>query len=168
MTKSNGVEETAFTVQYDFVMPGRFDLKFVDSNGEEKRPLVVHRSSIGAIERIAAFLLEHFDGALPLWLSPVQVKVIPISEKVMEYALEVTESLKKAGVRVELDTDAESLGKKIRNAEAMKIPYMIIVGEKEAENKTVSLRARGQKDLGMMSVEEVIVLVASEIKEKKI
>lgn len=168
MTKSNGVEETAFTVQYDFVMPGRFDLKFVDSNGEEKKPLVVHRSSIGAIERIAAFLLEHFDGALPLWLSPVQVKVIPISEKVMEYATEVTENLRKSNIRVELDTDAESLGKKIRNAEAMKTPYMVILGEKEAENKTVSLRARGQKDLGAMSLTDIIEKLVVEIKEKKI
>ena len=168
MTKMNGVEETAFTVQYDFVMPTRFDLKFVNSNGEEKRPLVVHRSSIGAVERIAAFLLEHTNGALPVWLSPVQVKVMPISEKVMEYAMEVTESLKKAGIRVELDTDAESLGKKIRNAETMKTPYMIIVGEKEVENKTVSLRARGQKDLGVMSVEDVIIKVTKEVGEKKI
>ncbi len=166
MTKSNGVEETAFTVQYDFVMPGRFDLKFVDNNGEEKKPLVVHRSSIGAIERIAAFLLEHFDGALPLWLSPVQVKVLPISEKVTDYAKSIEEELKKMGIRVEVDIDAESLGKKIRTAEAMKIPYMIIVGEKEAENKTVSLRARGQKDLGSMSLAEAIVRISTEIKEK--
>ncbi len=166
MTKMNGAEETAFTVQYDFVMPTRFDLKYIDNNGEEKRPLVVHRSSIGAIERTAAFLLEHFNGALPVWLSPVQVKVLPISEKVFEYALEVTEALKKSGVRVELDNEAESLGKKIRNAEAMKTPYMLIVGEKEAENKTVSLRARGQKDLGVMSAEEVINLISKEIKEK--
>ncbi len=168
MTKMNGVEETAFTVQYDFVMPTRFDLKFVDNNGEEKRPLVVHRSSIGAIERIAAFLLEHFNGALPVWLSPVQVKVLPISEKVFEYALEVTEALKKSGIRVELDNESESLGKKIRNAESMKIPYMIIVGEKEAENKTVSLRARGHKDLGVMSIGEVAEKVGKEIKEKTI
>lgn len=168
MTKINGVEETAFTVQYDFVMPDRFDLKFVDNNGVEKRPLVVHRSSIGAVERIAAFLLEKFNGALPLWLSPVQVKVIPISEKVIEYAQSVEKELKKAGVRVELDTDSESLGKKIRNAEAMKTPYMVIVGEKEMENKTVSLRARGQKDLGIMSQEELTNKLVVEIKEKTI
>lgn len=166
MTKMNGVEETAFTVQYDFVFAGRFNMKYTDNNGDEKLAVIVHRSSIGAVERIAAFLLEHTNGALPLWLSPVQVKVIPISEKVLEYATEVADTLKKAGVRVELDTDAESLGKKIRNAEAMKTPYMIIVGEKEAENKTVSLRARGQKDLGVMSVEGVANLVSKEIKEK--
>lgn len=168
MTKMNGVEETAFTVQYDFVMPTRFDLKFVDNNGEEKRPLVVHRSSIGAVERIAAFLLEHTNGALPVWLSPVQVKVLPISEKVMDYASEVADSLKKAGIRAEIDLDAESLGKKIRNAEAMKTPYMIIVGEKEVENKTVSLRARGQKDLGIMGLEETVTRINSEISQKTI
>ena len=168
MTKMNGVEETAFTVQYDFVMPTRFDLKYTDNNGEEKRPLVVHRSSIGAIERTAAFLLEHFNGALPLWLSSGQVKVITFSEKVMAYAKAVEENLKKANIRVELDTDAESLGKKIRNAESLKTPYMIIVGEKEVENKTVSLRARGQKDLGVMGVEELIGKLQIEIKEKVI
>ena len=105
---------------------------------------------------------------MPVWLSPVQVKVLPISEKVFEYALEVTEALKKSGIRVELDNESESLGKKIRNAESMKIPYMIIVGEKEAENKTVSLRARGHKDLGVMSIGEVAEKVGKEIKEKTI
>ena len=130
--------------------------------------MVIHRSSVGAIERIAAFLLERFEGALPVWLSPVQVKVLPISEKVMEYATEVTESLKKGGIRVELDTDAESLGKKIRNAESMKTPYMIIVGEKEAESKAVSLRARGQKDLGVMSVEETKKMILEEIMSKRL
>ena len=168
MKKVNGTEETAFTVQYDFVMPGRFNLKYTDNNGEEKEPMVIHRSSVGAIERIAAFLLERFEGALPVWLSPVQVKVLPISEKVMEYATEVTESLKKGGIRVELDTDAESLGKKIRNAESMKTPYMIIVGEKEAESKAVSLRARGQKDLGVMSVEETKKMILEEIMSKRL
>ncbi len=156
------------TVQLDFQQPRKFDLQYSAADGTQKTPIAIHRVVYGSMERFIGILIEHFGGAFPLWLSPVQVKVLPISEKVMEYAVEVTESLKKAGIRVELDTDAESLGKKIRNAEAMKTPYMIIVGEKEVENKTVSLRARGQKDLGVMSVEEVSNLVTKEIKEKTI
>lgn len=166
MKKSNGVEETAFTVQYDFVMPGRFGLNFIDKDGKEKLATVIHRSSIGAIERISAFLIEHFEGALPLWLSPIQVKVIPISEKVMDYARDVKDELFKLGLRVELDEEAESLGKKIRNAEKEKVPYMLIMGEKEKEANTVSVRARGQKDLGTRSVTEFGLMCVKEVQEK--
>lgn len=168
MKKINGAEETAFTVQYDFVMPSRFDLKFVDKDGSEKLPLVIHRSSIGAVERIAAFLLEHFNGALPLWLSPDQVTVLPVSEKTMEYAERVVKELKAKGVRVGLSTEADSLGKKIRKAEASKVPYMLIIGEKETEAGTVSVRQRGQKDLGSMSLADFAEKVIKEDKEKTI
>ena len=177
MKKINGQEDTAFTVQYDFVMPKRFDLKFMDKDGSEKLALVVHRSSIGAIERSAAFLLEHFNGALPIWLSPVQVAVLPVSEKVAEYAKEIGTALKEAGIRYEIAEEAESLGKKIRNAEAMKIPYMLIVGEKEAVSGQVSVRAhgspspeasaeRGQKDLGTMDLAAFVEKVKKEIETK--
>lgn len=166
MKKINGAEETAFTVQYDFVMPERFKLSFTDKDGSEKKPLVVHRSSIGAIERIAAFLLEHFDGALPLWLSPVQVAVLPVSEKTMGFAEETVRELKKTGVRVELNVEAESLGKKIRGAEAMKTPYMLIIGEKEVESGQISVRQRGQKDLGMMTLDLFVQKVIKEETEK--
>lgn len=166
MTKINGVEDTAFTVQYDFVMPGRFNLKYTDKDGGEKLALVVHRSSIGAIERIAAFLLEHFNGALPVWLSPVQAAVLPVSEKTAEYAKEIGAAMKEAGIRYEIAEEAESLGKKIHNAEAMKIPYMVIVGEKEAASGQVSVRAHGQKDLGAMELPALIEKIKKEIETK--
>ncbi len=156
------------TIQLDFQQPRRFNLQYSAADGTQKTPIAIHRVVYGSLERFIGILIEHFGGAFPLWLSPVQVKVLPISEKVMDYATEVTDSLKKAGIRVELDTDAESLGKKIRSAEAMKTPYMIIAGEKEAENKTVSLRARGQKDLGVMSLDEVLAKIVLEIKEKQL
>lgn len=166
MKKINGQEDTAFTVQYDFVMPGRFNLKYTDKDGGEKLALVVHRSSIGAIERIAAFLLEHFNGALPVWLSPVQAAVLPVSEKVAEYAKEIGAAMKEAGIRYEIAGEAESLGKKIHNAEAMKIPYMLIVGEKEAQNGQVSVRAHGQKDLGAMELPVMIEKIKKEMETK--
>ena len=166
MKKASGVEETAFTVQYDFVMPRRFNLVYTDNEGNEKMTLVVHRSSIGAIERIAAFLLEHFNGNLPLWLAPTQVAILPVSEKVIEYAKKVETELKKNGIRVELNNDSESLGKKIRDAEAMKVPYMLIVGEKEAVENKVSVRHQGQKDLGVMELLAFVEKVKKEIETK--
>jgi len=168
MMKINGVEDTAFTVQYDFVMPRRFNLVYTDNEGSEKMALVVHRSSIGCIERIAAFLLEHYNGNLPLWLSPMQVAILPVSEKVIRYAQKLEADLKEKGVRVELNNDAESLGKKIRNAEAMKIPYMLVVGEKEAAESKVSVRHQGQKDLGVMELLAFIEKVKKEIETKKL
>ena len=127
---------------------------------------MVHRSSIGAIERIAAFLLEHFNGNLPLWLAPTQVAVLPVSEKVIEYATKIESELKEKGIRVELVTDAESLGKKVRNAEAMKIPHMVIVGEKEVAENKVSVRGHGQKDLGTMELFSLVEKVKKEIETK--
>jgi threonyl-tRNA synthetase len=159
---------TASTNQLDLYMGKRFGLEYTDSDGQKKTPAIIHRAPLGTHERFIGFLIEHFGGAFPLWLSPTQVEILPVSDKVHEYAKEVFEMLKKEKIRVKFRGEAESLGKKIRNAEAMKTPYMIIVGEKEAENKTVSLRARGQKDLGVMSISEVINLVSKEIKEKSI
>ncbi len=168
MKKVNGQEETAFTVQYDFVMPKRFDLKYIDANGEEKQPIVIHRSSIGAFERVMAFLIEFYAGSFPVWLSPTQVTVIPISEKHGEYAQKVTDELKSKGVRVELDNNTESMQKKIRNAEKQKVPYMLVVGDKEQESGSVAVRARGRQDLGMMKKEEFIAKIHTEIMEKTI
>ena len=168
MMKINGVEDTAFTVQYDFVMPRRFNLVYTDNEGSEKMALVVHRSSIGCIERIAAFLLEHFNGNLPLWLAPTQVAILPVSEKVIEYAKKVETELKKNGIRVELNNDSESLGKKIRDAEAMKVPYMLVVGEKEAAENKVSVRHQGQKDLGVMELSAFVEKIKKEIETKKL
>ncbi len=113
-------------------------------------------------------LLEHFGGAFPIWLSPVQVSILPISEKTMEYAESVLKNLQKKGVRVELNRDADSLGKKIRNAESSKVPYMLIIGEKEAESKKVSVRQRGQNDLGTMTVDKFAGRVIKEVEEKSL
>lgn len=168
MKKVNGVEETAFTVQYDFVMPGRFNLVYTDSEGKEKLAMVVHRSSIGAIERIAAFLLEHFNGALPLWLSPVQVAILPVSDKQMEYASEIKKQLAEKNIRVEIAKEGESLGKKIMEAQKMKVPYMLVVGNKEIENKTVTVRRRGNDEQKVMTVEELSSELLASISSKSL
>jgi threonyl-tRNA synthetase len=168
MKKVNGVEETAFTVQYDFVMPGRFNLVYTDSEGKEKLAMVVHRSSIGAIERIAAFLLEHFNGALPLWLSPVQVAILPVSDKQMEYASEIKKQLAEKNIRVEIAKEGESLGKKIMEAQKMKIPYMLVVGNKEIEYKTVTVRRRGNDEQKVMTVEELSSELLASISSKSL
>jgi len=165
-TDALGREWQLSTVQIDFVMPQRFDLTYVDQDGTAKHPVMLHRAIIGSAERMMMILIEHYGGAFPTWLAPVQVKVLPISEKVIEYAQKVTAEIKKSGVRVELNGEADSLGKKIRNAEAEKIPYMIIVGEKEAETGMVSVRQRGQKDLGQSSVEEFVAKLQEEDKNK--
>jgi len=166
--KVNGQEETAFTVQYDFVMPKRFDLQYIDKDGKEKEPIVIHRSSIGCFERTMAFLIEHYAGAFPVWLSPVQAIVIPISEeKFGEYAKGVAEKMKAAGIRVELEDSSESLGKRIREAEKQKIPYMLVVGEKEMQSNSVAVRKRNDKEQKVMPVDDFIASIKKEIKEKK-
>lgn len=166
MKKASGVEETAFTVQYDFVMPKRFNLVFTDQEGKEKLAMVVHRSSIGAIERIAAFLLEHFNGSLPVWLSPVQVAVLPVSDKFVDYAKEMVGKLKEADIRAEMGKDGESLGKKIMESQKMKIPYMVVVGAKEQEEKTVTIRRRGGEKQEVLSIEEVVSEIRMKIDER--
>ncbi len=142
MKNVNGKEDTAFTVQYDFCMPARFELQYIAEDGSKKRAFVVHRSSIGAIERSMAFLIERYVGAFPLWLAPVQVQVLPVSEKHVTYAEEVGEALKEAGLRVEIDVADDSLGKKIRNAKNQKVPYLFVVGDKEVAAGTVSVETR--------------------------
>lgn len=163
-----GKEDTAFTVQYDFVMPKRFGLKYINEGGAEEEAVVVHRSSIGAIERLMAFLIEYYAGSFPVWLAPTQAIVLPISEKVADYASKVAGELKSKGLRVEINNEAESLGKKIRSAEADKVPYMLIVGEKEAAAEQVSVRARGQKDLGVIGLFEVVTKIEKENRERAI
>lgn len=161
-----GKEETAFTVQYDFVMPKRFKMAYIDQDGTKSEPLVIHRSSIGAIERVMAFLIEKYAGAFPVWLSPIQAVVIPITDRQNEYGQEITDELKNVNIRVELDNRNETTSAKIRDAELQKIPYMIIVGEKEAKAKNISIRARGDKNLGPMTLEEFLAKIKSEIEKK--
>lgn len=162
----SGKEETAFTVQYDFVMPKRFDLKFVDEKGNEEEPIVIHRSSIGAFERTMAFLIEKFKGNFPTWLTPVQVKVLPITEKHLVYAKSIVEKLKEANIRVELDDRNETLQAKIRDAQLEKVGYMLIIGDKEVQNKTVTERARSGKPDGPFPVETFIGYMREEIDKK--
>ena len=137
-----GKEDTVFTVQYDFVGPKRFHLAYRDRDGQEREPIVIHRSSIGAIERTMAFLIEHYAGAFPVWLSPVQVVVIPISDRHVEYARKVEAQLKAANIRVETDDASERMNQKIRQAQLQKVPYMLVVGDREAEAGTVNVRLR--------------------------
>ncbi len=166
MKDKRGQENTAFTVQYDFVMPKRFKLNYTDQNNEEKEAVVIHRSSIGAIERIMAFLIEHYEGAFPTWLSPVQVKVLPISEKHLEYSKGVYQKLMDDGIRAEIDESNETLGKKVRDAKMQKIPYLLVIGDKEVESKEATVESRIEK-IGSLSIENFLESIQKEIKERK-
>lgn len=150
----NGKEDTLFTAQMDFLLPQKFDIEYTDGDGSKKRPVMIHRSTIGCLERTFAFMIEHYAGAFPLWLSPVQVKVLPVSEKHNEYGQKVLKTLKDAGLRAEIDDANESLGKKIRNAKTEKVPYIFVVGEKEESAGTVGVETRagseGEKPLDQM------------------
>jgi threonyl-tRNA synthetase len=147
MKNVSGKEDTAFTVQYDFVGPKRFKLTYIDSDGKEKEPIVIHRSSIGAIERTMAFLIEHYAGAFPTWLSPVQVKVIPLADRHNEYAAKLAAGLRAKGIRAEIDDRSERMNLKIRQAQLEKVPYMIVLGDKEIAENTVSVRRRSGEQL---------------------
>jgi threonyl-tRNA synthetase len=170
MKNVSGKEDTAFTVQYDFVMPKRFELSYVNEEGAEEQPIVIHRSSIGALERVMAFLIERYAGAFPLWLSPVQVKVMPIGEKQAGYAREVLEQLKGAvpGLRAEIDDRDESIGKRIREASKEKVSYLAIVGEKEVGSGQVAVRGRNDKDLGALGIDKFADLLKDEILHKEL
>ncbi|EXX92567.1 hypothetical protein BG52_00005, partial [Paenibacillus darwinianus] len=163
-----GKEETLSTAQLDFLLPERFELEYVGEDGKKHRPVVIHRGIISTMERMTAFLLENFVGALPLWLSPVQARVIPVSMAYEAYAKEVEQKLLAGGVRAESDLRNEKMGYKIREAQLEKIPYMLIVGENEACGGTVSVRKRGEGDLGAKPVEETLALLADEIASKRV
>ncbi len=156
------------TNQLDFQMPERFDLFYVGADGEKHRPVMVHRTAFGSIERFIAILIEQFAGAFPTWLAPVQVKVIPISERQHEYVSEIENALKEVGIRTEIDLRSEKMGYKIREAQLQKIPYMLVVGDKELENKTVAVRTRKGEDKGQMPLSEFIANIQKEIKEKSL
>ena len=166
MKNTNGKEDTAFTVQYDFCMPERFDLSYTNQDGVKQRAFVVHRSSIGAIERLMAFLIEHYAGAFPLWLAPVQVMILPISDSHNDYAKKVLTELKKSGIRTEVNLDNETLGKKIRAGKTQKIPYLVVIGDKEVSSQTITAESRMEK-LENVSVSDFITRLQTEIKEKK-
>ena len=162
----HGKEDTLITIQIDFQLAERFGMVYVDKDGSKKHPYVIHRTSIGCYERTLALLIEKYAGALPIWLSPTQVKVLPISERHIEYAKQVRDSLASAGVRCEVDLRSEKIGYKIRSAQVEKIPYMLVVGDKEMENSEVSVRDRAKGDLGAMSVDEFAAKITEEIESK--
>ncbi|MEK7138272.1 MAG: threonine--tRNA ligase, partial [Patescibacteria group bacterium] len=164
---SIGHELTLATNQVDFGVPERFGLTYVDSDGKEKTPIVIHRAPLGTHERFIGFLIEHYAGAFPLWLSPVQVAVITISETQQAWAEAVVHKLKHAAIRVELHNQNETLGKKIRNAEMQKIPYLFVIGDKEVEAQSVAVRKRGTGDLGTMLIDTAVAQLKEEIEQKK-
>ena len=163
----HGKEDTLFTVQIDFALAERFDMSYIDKNGEKKRPYIIHRSSIGCYERTLAMLIEEYAGAFPTWLSPVQAKVLPISDKYNDYAESVTKALKNKGIRVETDYRAEKIGYKIREARLERTPYILVVGEKEAANNEVSVRSRKNDDEGAVNLDTFIERIVSEIANKE-
>ena len=166
-TDALGREVQIPTVQVDFSTPKRFGLYYVDKNGEKQTPVMVHRAILGSYERFLALILEQFKGALPTWLSPVQVKILPISDAHIEYAKEIMKKLEDEEIRVELDDRQEKTGYKIREAQIQKIPYMLVVGDKEVESNTLSVRSRDDGDMGKFDVEDFITKIKKEISEEK-
>jgi threonyl-tRNA synthetase len=161
-----GREFTLATNQVDFAQPRRFNLSFTNKDNEPEIPLIIHRAPLGTHERFIGFLLEHYAGKFPLWLAPLQVKVLPISDKFIDYAQTVLQSLKNADIRCELDDRNEKIGKKIRDTEIAKVPYMLVIGEKEVNEQKVSIRRQGKGDAGSKSLEELINELKVEIKDK--
>ena len=161
-----GKEDTLVTIQIDMLLAQRFGMYYTDSDGQKKLPYIIHRTSLGCYERTLAYLIETYAGALPLWMMPEQVRVLPISERLLDKAGEVTAQLKAAGIRAELDTRSEKMGYKIREAQVDKIPYMLVVGDKEAESGTDSVRHRKAGDLGSMPLKDFIARVLKETAAK--
>lgn len=150
------------TCQLDFQMPERFDLNYIGSDGESHRPVMLHRTVLGSLERFFGILIEHFAGAFPFWISPVQVRILAVKDEVHPYALETRDILQSHDIRCEIDFRDEKLGKKIRDAQMQKVPYMLVIGDREVENKQVAVRERSKGDLGAMNIEELIHLFDSE------
>lgn len=162
-----GREFTLATNQVDFAQGSRFKLEFTNKDNTPETPLIIHRAPLGTHERFIGFLLEHYAGKFPVWLAPLQVKVLPISDKFMDYAVSVQQQLRKAGVRVEIDDRSEKIGKKIRDTELMRVPYMLVVGEKEASDNKLSVRRQGKGDMGSQDVQAFVDMVKEEILNRK-
>jgi threonyl-tRNA synthetase len=162
-----GKEDTLITIQVDFLLAERFEMEYIDKDGSKKHPYVLHRTSIGCYERTLALLLEKYAGALPVWLMPTQVKVLPITDRQHDYARDIEARLLESGVRVETDLRSEKIGYKIREAQLEKIPYMLVVGDKEQESGEVAVRARQGGDIGTMKLEEFIKKVLQDIETKQ-
>jgi threonyl-tRNA synthetase len=162
-----GREFTLATNQVDFAVPERFGLTYTDKEGQQKTPICIHRAPLGTHERTIGFLIEHYAGAFPLWLSPIQVSVIPIGEKHLPYAKEIQSKLKENNIRAELRDENETLGKKIRSAEMQKIPCLLIIGDKEIAANAVAVRERGKGDLGQVQLNDFIDKIKKDILNKK-
>jgi len=162
-----GKDETLSTVQLDFHLPNRFELEYIGEDGQPHRPVVIHRGVVGTMERFTAFLIEYYKGVFPVWLAPVQAIILPVAERQIPYAQKVAEELKKNGFRVKVDERNEKLGYKIREAQNNRIPYMLIVGDKELEQRSVSVRKRGAGDIGEFTIPSIIEEIKSSVLEKK-
>ncbi len=160
---SLGREWQLTTIQFDFTLPERFDLAYVGEDGEEHRPYMIHRALVGSMERFMGVLIEHYAGALPVWLSPVQAILIPIADRHIDYADEVAGELRSVGYRVEVDSRSERMNAKIRDAQLQKIPYMLVVGDREAEAHAVAVRLRSEEDLGAMSIDDLLARIQDDI-----
>jgi len=157
-----GREFTLATNQVDFGQPQRFNLSFKNKNNEDEMPLIIHRAPLGTHERFIGFLIEHYAGNFPVWLAPKQVAILPISDRHNEYAQKIYSQLKQHRIRVDVDDSSEKIGKKIRDAEVKKIPYMLIIGDKEQQEEKVSVRKHGEGDKGQMPVSEFVSAVVIE------
>ena len=163
-----GKEDTMITIQLDCAIAENFDMYYIDQNGEKKRPYIIHRTSLGCYERTLAWLIEKYAGKFPTWLCPEQVRILPISDKYAEYAEEVKQELARNGVDVTVDHRSEKIGFKIRDARLNRLPYMLVVGEKEASDRTVSVRSRYAGDEGIEAVDSFVDRICKEIRTKEI
>jgi threonyl-tRNA synthetase len=161
-----GKEDTLVTIQIDMLLAQRYGMVYTDKDGEKKTPYIIHRTSLGCYERTLAYLIETYAGALPTWMAPEQVRVLPITDRAADYAWEVADKLKKQGFRVEVDDSSNTLRYKIRGAQTEKVPYMVILGDKDMENQTVSVRHRSGEDLGAMGFDEFAALLKDVVDSK--
>jgi threonyl-tRNA synthetase len=162
----HGKEDTLITVQIDFLLAEKFGMEYVDRDGQKKYPYVIHRTSIGCYERTLALLIEKYAGAFPAWLSPVQVKILPLIDKHADYAQKLKEKMMEAGLRAEVDSRNEKIGYKIREAQLEKVPYMLVIGDKEMENGMVAVRSRKDGDLGVMGSDDFINKLVQEVRTR--
>lgn len=161
-----GKEDTLVTIQIDMLLAKKFGMEYIDVDGQKRNPYIIHRTSLGCFERTLAYMIEHYAGALPLWISPTQVMIMPITDRQLDYAYDIKKKLEAEGLRVEIDSRSEKIGYKIRSAQLEKIPYMLVIGDKELENGTVSLRSRKEGDLGAVAVDDVVAKISKENKDK--
>ena len=161
-----GHDVTVSTCQLDFLLPQKFQLEYIGEDGEKHRPVVIHRAILGSLDRFMCFLIEETKGAFPVWLSPIQVKILPITDNQHKYAYELREKLVKEGIRVEVDDRNEKTGYKIREAQLSKVPYMLVVGAREVEENTVAVRSREDGDIGTMKADEFVEKIKNEAENK--